>query len=99
MDAGLLVPIQFTPAAQAMVKQLLNSMATSPYLRIGVKGGGCSGMGFMIGFDEMEADDNLFEVDGIPVIIKKAHSMYLAGMQVDYQENESGSGFVFNTPQ
>ncbi|SHL19788.1 iron-sulfur cluster assembly protein [Chitinophaga jiangningensis] len=99
MEAGFNVALQFTPAAQAMVKELLSSIATAPYLRVGVKGGGCSGMGYMIGFDEKAADDIQLDIGGIPVIMKKAHTMYLAGMQIDYQQQEDSSGFVFSAPQ
>ncbi|MBV8252518.1 MAG: iron-sulfur cluster assembly accessory protein [Chitinophaga sp.] len=99
MEAGKMALLTLTPAAQLVVKQLLATTASFPYLRIGVKGGGCSGMGYMIGFDDKAEDDQLLDIEGIPVIIKKAHSMYLAGMQVDYQQNDQGSGFVFITPQ
>jgi iron-sulfur cluster assembly protein len=99
MEAGIMTPVSFTPAATQVLKELLATTATFPYLRIGIRGGGCSGgMGYMIGFDDKAADDQLFDIAGIPVIIKKANIMHLAGMQVDYQQQEQGSGFVFNTP-
>ncbi|WP_291911332.1 iron-sulfur cluster assembly accessory protein [Chitinophaga sp. CB10] len=99
MEAGFNVALQFTPAAEAVVKELLHSIATAPYLRVGVKGGGCSGMGYMIGFDQKAADDIEMEIAGIPVIMKKAHTMYLAGMEIDYRQQDESSGFVFTAPQ
>lgn len=89
-------PILLTPAAIQVIKSLLESgQATSPFLRVGVKGGGCSGMAYMIGFDEQQQDDELFDIAGIPVLMKKAHGMYLLGMEIDYQQEETAQGFVF----
>lgn len=96
MATGFTAPIQLTNNAAAVLKKLLQGDVEAPYLRIGIKGGGCSGMSFMLGFDARHEDDDLFDIDGIPVIIKKAHGMYLVGMEVDYQDNTSASGFVFN---
>ncbi|RFS20598.1 iron-sulfur cluster assembly accessory protein [Chitinophaga silvatica] len=89
-------PLELTTTAIDIIKKLLESgQATSPYLRVGIKGGGCSGMAYMIGFDEKASDDELFEIAGIPVIMKKAHGMYLLGMEIDYQQAEDTRGFVF----
>lgn len=68
------------------------------YLRIGVKGGGCSGMSYLLGFDAMEEDDELHDIEGIAVLVKKPHGIYLFGMQVDYQNGLNARGFVFNNP-
>ncbi|RBL89195.1 HesB/IscA family protein [Chitinophaga flava] len=96
MATGFIAPVQLTNNAATVLKRLLQGDVEAPYLRIGVKGGGCSGMSFMLGFDARNEDDDLFDIDGIPVIIKKAHGMYLVGMEVDYQDNSGTSGFVFN---
>ena len=68
------------------------------HLRLGVKGGGCSGMSYILGFDKKEADDETFEIDGIPVLMKNAHGLYLYGMEVDYSDGLNARGFVFNNP-
>ncbi|HVI44364.1 MAG TPA: iron-sulfur cluster assembly accessory protein [Chitinophaga sp.] len=99
MDTALIAPIQLTDAAATELKKLLAGGTEAPYLRVGVKGGGCSGAAYMLGFDARQEDDNLFEVAGIPVIMKKAHGMYLMGMEIDYQDTPEARGFVFNTPQ
>ena len=70
----------------------------SQYLRIGVKGGGCSGMSYVLGFDKMEDDDELYDMEGVSVIIKKQHGIYLFGMDVDYQSGLNSRGFVFKNP-
>lgn len=67
-------------------------------LRIGVKGGGCSGLSYILGFDRTETDDEQFEIEGIPVIMKKAHSIYLLGMTIDYENGLNARGFTFTNP-
>ena len=64
-------------------------------LRLAVKGGGCSGISFIIGFDKPKGGDVEFSEAGIPVFIEKKHFLHLAGMQVDFVENERERGFVF----
>lgn len=98
MDSANRAPIQLTPGAAEVVKQLLQGNTEAPYLRVGVKGGGCSGVAYMLGFDARMEDDDLFEVSGIPVIMKKAHGMYLMGMEIDYQQGSDAAGFVFRQP-
>lgn len=68
------------------------------FLRVGVKGGGCSGMTYVLGFDQKEADDMEFEINDIPVIMKTAHGIYLHGIEVDFQQGLNARGFVFNNP-
>ncbi len=67
-------------------------------LRVGVKGGGCSGLSYIIGFDRQEEDDLIFDIQEIPVVIKKAHLMYLQDMQIDYGKGLDARGFIFNNP-
>ncbi|MBO9728168.1 MAG: iron-sulfur cluster assembly accessory protein [Chitinophaga sp.] len=93
MDKANISPIRLTPGAAEEVKKLLQGATEAPYLRVGVKGGGCSGVAYMLGFDAIMEDDDLFEVAGIPVIMKKAHGMYLMGMEIDYEPE--AKGFVF----
>ncbi|NLR66672.1 iron-sulfur cluster assembly accessory protein [Chitinophaga varians] len=98
MATTFTAPLQLTDNAAAVVKQLLQGNVEAPYLRIGVKGGGCSGMAYMLGFDALGEDDDLFDIAGVPVIIKKAHGMYLVGLEVDYQDEGDARGFVFRNP-
>jgi iron-sulfur cluster assembly protein len=99
MATTFTAPLQLTDNATAVLKQLLQGDVEAPFLRIGVKGGGCSsGIAYMLGFDARQEDDDLFDIDGIPVIIKKAHGMYLVGLEIDYQDQGDTRGFVFNKP-
>ncbi len=70
-------------------------------LRIGVKGGGCSGFSYSLGFDEGEATekDEQLEIAGIPVYVDQKSLMYLDGITVDYHEDIMQKGFVFNNPK
>ena len=94
------MPVAFTAPAITEIKRLLNSDQTTPgtILRVGVKGGGCAGMTYILAFDKAEDNDRHFEYEGIPMIMNKAHGMYLMGMQVDYQDGLNSRGFVFVNP-
>lgn len=67
-------------------------------LRVGVKGGGCSGMTYILAFDQPSEKDEHFEIEGIPCIMEKSHGIYLMGMQVDWQDGLNSRGFTFNNP-
>jgi iron-sulfur cluster assembly protein len=93
-------PITFTEGALAEIKRLMvaEGFDTTQKLRVGVKGGGCSGMSYLLGFDHPEENDNHFETNGISCIIDKAHELYLYGMVVDWQDGLNNRGFTFNNP-
>ena len=67
-------------------------------LRIGVKGGGCSGLSYMLGFDHKKETDQEYEQDGIVYLMDKSHEIYLYGMQVDWQDGLNNRGFTFKNP-
>lgn len=67
-------------------------------LRVGVKGGGCSGFTYILGFDAVEENDNVFESNGVRVTMNKAHAIYLLGMEVDFVHGLENRGFTFNNP-
>jgi iron-sulfur cluster assembly protein len=100
METMVSAPVKLTPAAIQEVRTLMSApgFEQSQYLRIGVKGGGCSGLSYVLGFDKREADDEIFDIEGIPVIMKSAHGIYLFGMEVDYSDGLNARGFVFKNP-
>jgi iron-sulfur cluster assembly protein len=67
-------------------------------LRIGVKGGGCSGFSYLLGFDEVKDGDSIYDINGVKVLMQKSHAIYLLGMEVDWQEGLNNRGFAFNNP-
>lgn len=93
-------PITITPAAISEIKRLMASTDIQPgqALRIGVKGGGCSGLSYLLAFDDIKSGDNIYTVDGAEIIMDKAHMMYVLGMVVDYADGLNSRGFTFTNP-
>ncbi|MBC7935907.1 MAG: iron-sulfur cluster assembly accessory protein [Rhizobacter sp.] len=100
METTLKAPVSFTTAAIAEVKRLMNEPGfnKAQQLRVGVKGGGCSGMTYVLNFDDNTDKDETFEIDSILCIIDRSHNLYLAGMQIDWQGGLNSRGFTFNNP-
>lgn len=100
METTSLSPITFTPSAIAEIKKLVaaENFDKSQLLRVGVKGGGCSGLTYILGFDQKQENDREFEINAIPCIINKAHEMYLYGMEIDWNEGLNNRGFTFRNP-
>ncbi len=68
-------------------------------LRVGVKGGGCSGFSYLLDLTETQKDsDEEFEQHGIKVIVDPKSMLYLGGVTVDFKDEIMGRGFVFNNP-
>ena len=67
-------------------------------LRVGVRGGGCSGMSYILGFDKVREHDLQFEIEGISLYIDKRHGLYLFGTTIDYHDGLNARGFTFENP-
>ncbi len=68
-------------------------------LRVGVKGGGCSGFSYLLDLTETQKDsDEVFEQHGIKIIVDPKSMLYLGGVTVDFKDEIMGRGFVFNNP-
>ncbi|HEV7845989.1 MAG TPA: iron-sulfur cluster assembly accessory protein [Thermoleophilaceae bacterium] len=67
-------------------------------LRVGVKGGGCSGFQYALALDEKHEDDHVFEAGGISVLVDPASMQYVDGSTVDFTETFMGSGFEVSNP-
>jgi iron-sulfur cluster assembly accessory protein len=94
-------PIRFTESAVDELKRLLNEPGfdKAQLLRIGVKGGGCSGLSYVLGFDNKTTEnDTHYQFEGLPFIIDKAHELYLFGMEIDWQGGLNSRGFTFQNP-
>ncbi len=93
-------PVTFTKGAVNEIKRLMNeeSFDSEKYLRIGVKGGGCSGMSYLLGFENKTDKDEHFEIEGIPCIINPAHSIYLLDMEINFEGGLNSRGFTFKNP-
>src|SRR6476646_7575704 len=100
METTVTSPVKFTSSAIEEVKRLIQEEGfdTTQFLRVGVKGGGCSGLSYVLGFDQKQADDDVYDEDGFKFIMNKSHGMYLYGMVVDWQDGLNSRGFTFNNP-
>ncbi|MBI2282766.1 MAG: iron-sulfur cluster assembly accessory protein [Bacteroidetes bacterium] len=94
------VPVTLTASAIAEIRRLMNEQGfdTTQHLRFGVKGGGCSGMTYVLGFDKAEAADERFTIEGVPCVMNKSHQLYLYGMEIDWQGGLNSRGFTFSNP-
>ncbi len=93
-------PVSFTEGALNELKRLKceKNVPEDHALRIGVKGGGCAGFSYIIGFDKKENLDEEFEFGGLKIFMNKAHQIYLAGIEIDYKDGLDARGFIFNNP-
>lgn len=100
METMLSAPISLTASAVQEIQRLMaaDGFDATQQLRIGVKGGGCSGMTYVLGFDQPKENDRHFEVAGITCIMDKSHELYLYGMEVDWQDGLNNRGFTFKNP-
>lgn len=73
--------------------------ATTDYIRVGVKSGGCSGLSYDLKFDKLQLEgDKVFEDNGVKIIVDKKSFLYLVGTTLEYSGGLNGTGFVFNNP-
>jgi len=93
-----MVPVTLTEVAKKEIKVIIEnkSIPTDYSLRIGVKNAsGCSGVNYLIGFDEKSESDELYDLEGIPVIIARKDMMHVMGLTVDFSDEATERGFVF----
>ena len=93
-------PVTLTDGAKKEIKKLIDQqeLGEDYGLRLGVEGGGCAGMNYILGFDQKKEGDQEYFIDGIKVFMHKAHGLYLIGMQVDFQHGLNARGFTFTNP-
>lgn len=94
--------ITLTPKAVAQVRRLMqdSGIPATHGLRLGVKGGGCSGLSYVLAFEETpSAKDTVMTVEGLRVFVDPKSLFYLSGTVLDFSDGLNGKGFVFNNPQ
>ncbi|MBE7216364.1 iron-sulfur cluster assembly protein IscA [Shewanella psychropiezotolerans] len=91
--------ISMTPAASERVKSFLSNRGKGIGLRLGLKTSGCSGMVYVIEFvDELNDDDEVYEVADVKIIIDAKSFIYLQGIELDFVKEGLNEGFQFNNP-
>lgn len=92
--------ITLTPSAVGEIKRLMEAQnLPNMALRMGVKGGGCSGMTYTLNFEtEVREQDQTLEIEGVKVVVDSKSLLYLDGTALDYVSGLNGSGFKFVNP-
>jgi iron-sulfur cluster assembly protein len=93
--------ITLTERATTELQRILatQEMPEGTALRVGVKGGGCSGFSYTLGFDDSVSEiDQIFEVDDVRVVCDPKSFLYLNGTQIDFEDDLMGRGFKFVNP-
>jgi iron-sulfur cluster assembly protein len=100
MHTAVETPVTLTAGAVSELRRLISEPGfdSSQCLRVGVKGGGCSGMTYVLGFDQKQDNDDEFEIDGIRCVMSPSHGIYLVGMEIDFQGGLNSRGFTFTNP-
>jgi iron-sulfur cluster assembly accessory protein len=89
-----------TDIAASKVREFMSGQSAGDGvgLRVGVRGGGCSGFQYALALDEKHDDDHIYEVNGISVLVDPASLRYVDGSTVDFTESFQGSGFEVSNP-
>ena len=100
MSTAIKQPITITESAIEQLHRIKEeqNIPEDYGLRVGVKGGGCSGFSYVLGFDEPKENDGIYEVNGLKIFIERAHAIYLLGMEIDWADGLNNRGFTFNNP-
>ena len=100
METNTIAPVQFTQSAIEEIVRILHdtNRKEASFLRVGVKGGGCSGMTYVLEMDEQKPNDQVFETNEFSFIMDKSHEIYLMGMEINWDGGLNARGFTFKNP-
>lgn len=95
--------ITVTEKALSQIREIHSKEGKGPSeaqqgLRLGVTGGGCSGLSYKIEFSVLKEKDNIMDFGDIKILIDPKSSIYLKGVELDFKDGLNGKGFVFNNP-
>jgi len=93
-------PIHLTERAARQIQKIKENekLDGELYLRVAVEGGGCSGLSYKLGFDIRTDEDNIYESEGLEIIVNPKHIIYLNGIEIDYPDGLDARGFTFENP-
>ncbi len=101
-NSSQLSPVELTENAVNEINKIknANNVPENYGLRLGVRSGGCCGFEYILGFENnIQENDNVYEYNGIKIIIDQNSLYFLSGAKLDFQINEYGQGFVFQNLQ
>ena len=92
-----MIPVEISEEALVEIKNIQDSKGIPQdyYLRIGVKGSGCAGVDYFVGFDQEKETDKMYEFNGVNILIEKKDFMHLFGVKLTFVENNEERGFSF----
>jgi len=91
--------IILTESAQEEVRRLVAAEGEGTGLRLGIKGGGCSGLSYVLDFTQEAEGDTVIDFEGFQVFLDRKSTIYLSGVSLDFQSGLNGRGFLFTNPQ
>lgn len=91
-------PIKLTVGALKELKGIISEENETNPLRIGVENGGCAGFSYILNFEAQQVGDNLYDVEGITVVINPLHIIHLKDLEIDFQQGLDNRGFIYNNP-
>ncbi|MFC2947152.1 HesB/IscA family protein [Virgibacillus sediminis] len=92
--------ITLTDNASARIKEMMEEESEGAILRFGIKGGGCSGLSYSLGFEYEVNDelDSVQQINGIPVVLSNQDIPIIEGTTIDFKQNMMGGGFSIDNP-
>ena len=90
--------IDITKTAQKEINRLLKEEDENIGLRLGIKGGGCSGLSYILEFTSEREGDTVLDHKEFKVFLDRKSTIYLSGIRLDHQSGLAGRGFVFENP-
>jgi len=93
--------ITITDKAKTKIEEIMENEQydSSYFVRVAVESGGCSGLTYLLNFDNVEQkDDQVFEDKGVKLVLNIKSFLYLSGTELDFSDGLTGKGFVFNNP-
>ncbi|MEK7433808.1 MAG: iron-sulfur cluster insertion protein ErpA [Cyanobacteriota bacterium] len=91
--------VTVTEKAGSEIKRILETKDNKNLaVRLGIQGGGCSGLSYKLSYDEPKEKDHVLNIHNITVLVDKKSAIYLKGMTLDYNDDLNGRGFVFKNP-
>lgn len=99
-ESPTIEPIKITDTAAEQLRQILTEkeVPKNSFLRVGVKGGGCSGLSYILDIDEKKDYDDEYEINGVPFILDRRHKLYIEGTVIDFSSGLDNRGFTFDNP-